>query len=353
MSNDGTTLNHPTTHSGDDAAKLHTNTRTSHAFVTAFLRSLRNPTWQPSGTNLWEQTKNYYPQALDEFARGVRADKPTLPVVLIHGTWLNAYNSWSLLGPQLQKAGHKVFAMNYGRDTSAWAGRPKAIHASAPLREGQKEVAEFIDKVLEHTGAPQVDLVGHSQGVAQARLYLCDSGGANAEDPSKNKVRRVIGLGGSNHGTTMSGVATIAEKLLGKNGRYKLTKKMLGGAAIDQTIGSEFMKHLNRDGDTMPGVDYLMICSRFDQVVTPWRTQQLKAGPGATVKNVLIQTGNIKDFSDHLAILYSPGVLDLVQEALDPGEPGDYRRKNPFVKSTVFPGLGRVWLPRGRSQKRR
>ena len=151
----------------------------------------------------------------------------------------------------------------------------------------------------------------------------------------------------------MSGVATIAEKLLGKNGRYKLTKKMLGGAAIDQTIGSEFMKHLNRDGDTMPGVDYLMICSRFDQVVTPWRTQQLEAGPGATVKNVLIQTGNIKDFSDHLAILYSPGVLDLVQEALDPGEPGDYRRKNPFVKSTVFPGLGRVRLPRGRTQKRR
>ena len=348
MSDNGTTLNHPTTHSGEDAAKLHANVRTSHAFITAFLRSLRNPTWQPAGTNLWEQTKDYYPKALDEWEKGVRTERPTLPVVLIHGTWLNAYNSWSLLAPQLQEAGHKVFAMNYGRDTSAWAGRAKAVHASAPLREGQKDVAEFIDRVLKHTGAPQVDLVGHSQGVAQARLYLSDSGGANADDPAKNKVRRLIGLGGSNHGTTMSGIAPLAEKLMGKNGRLKFTQKVLGGAAVDQTIGSEFMKHLNRNGDTMPGVDYLMICSRFDQVVTPWRTQQLEAGPGATVKNVLIQTGNVKDFSDHLAILYSPGVLDLIQEALDPGDPEAYRRNHPPIKAAVIPGLGRVQLRRRR-----
>ena len=349
MTDNGTTLNHPTTDSGDDAAKLDTTSRTSHAFMMAFLRSLRHPDWEPFGTNLWEQTKDYYPKALDEFERGVRTKRPTLPVVLIHGTWLNAYNTWSLLGPQLQQAGHKVFAVNYGRDSSAWAGRPKAVHGSAPIREGQKEVAEFIDKVLEHTGAPQVDLVGHSQGVAQARLYLSDSGGANAEDTTRNKVRRVIGLGGSNHGTTLSGAVTVGTKLMGKKRLHAFTQKVLGGAAIDQMVGSEFMRHLNRNGDTVPGVDYLMICSRFDQIVTPWRTQQLEAGPGATVKNLLIQTGNIKDFSDHLAILYSPGVLDLVTEALDPGEPGSYRRNNPHIKAAVLPGLGRITLPRRRN----
>lgn len=297
------------------------------SFLPAFIRSLSHPEWLPKGVNKWDEPLN-----------------GRVPVVLLHGTWLNVYNSFSLIAPALEKAGHAVFTRNYGHDSTPLTGRPSGIFATAGLMESQKEVAEFIDEVLERTGASQVDIVGHSQGVAQARLYLSDSGGANPEDPSKNKVRRIIGIGGSNHGTTLSGISSIAAALDKKGLTDNLTLKLLGQAAMDQRIGSEAVKHLNREGDTVPGVEYTMICSRFDQIVTPWRTQELKAGPGATVKNLLVQTGNVKDFSDHLAILYSPRVVDLVLEALHPGE-DDYRKTHPEVSNWVFPWFGEARLP--------
>lgn len=103
------------------------------------------------------------------------------------------------------------------------------------------------------------------------------------------------------------------------------------------------MAHINRDGDTVPGVDYTMICSRYDEVVTPWRTQQMDAGEGAVVRNILVQDeGNGRDFSEHLALLYSPRALDIALEALDHGPEGDYRRRRPTVRGAVVPLWGAV-----------
>lgn len=288
----------------------------------------------PSGVNDWDAPLN-----------------GRVPVVLLHGTWLNVYNSFSLIAPALQQAGHAVFCRNYGHDSAPLTGRPSGVFATAGLRKSQREVAEFIDEVLERTGAKQVDIVGHSQGVAQARLYMSDSGGACVDNPENNKVRRLIGIGGSNHGTTLSGVASIAS-LLDKAGRADpVALKLLGQAALDQRLGSEAVQHLNRMGDTVPGVDYTMICSRFDQIVTPWKSQKLTAGPGATVKNILLQTGNIKDFSDHLAILYSPRVVDLVLEALHDGDE-NYRDTHPEVSSWVVPWFGEARFARRRRERK-
>ena len=297
------------------------------SFLPAFIKSLRHPEWLPEGVNKWDEP-------LDG----------RVPVVLLHGTWLNVYNSFSLIAPALEEAGHAVFTRNYGHDSTPLTGRPPGVFATAGMMESQQEVKAFIDEVLERTGASQVDIVGHSQGVAQARLYLSDSGGSDPQDPSKNKVRRLIGIGGSNHGTTLSGVSSIAAKLDKAGKSDNLTLKLLGQAALDQRIGSEAVQHLNREGDTVPGVEYTMICSRFDQIVTPWRTQELQAGPGATVNNVLVQTGNIKDFSDHLAILYSPRVVDLVLEALHDGDE-NYRDTHPEVSSWVVPWFGEARRP--------
>ncbi len=312
----------------------------SNSFVPAFLKSLRHPDWMPEG--ITPLPRRFTP-------RTTPADPDRVPVVLIHGTWLNAYNTWAWLAPRLAAAGYQVFAFNYGHDTSHLSGRHKAVFGSAPLLEAQKEVAAFIDAVLAYTGARQVDLIGHSQGAAQARLYLTDSGGADPRDPSRNKVRRLIGIGPSNHGTTASGSLTLS-KFFDPLGIFDgVVRRFLGQAALDQRVGSKAMAHINRFGDTVPGVDYTMICSRFDQVVTPWRTQRLKAGPGARVRNVLVQTGNIKDFSDHLSILYSPRVLDLILEALSPN-PEDYRSAHPTVTGGMLPGFGQ--FPRARFRPR-
>lgn len=313
---------------GEDAAQV----RNSFAFFPALIRSHRNPTWMPQGVN--------------DFTTPL--PEGCVPVVLIHGTWLNAYSSFSYLAPRLAEEGYRVFAFNYGRDTSALTGRHKAIYGLKPLLESQLEVAAFIRSVLERTGAKQVDLIGHSQGVAQARLFLTDSGGADAEHPERNIVRKVIGIGGSNHGTTLGGGSSLVQNLARRFGREEKSdanlRKILGQAALDQRAGSPAVAHLNRMGDTMPGIEYLMICSRFDQVVTPWRSQRLTAGPGARVTNVLLQTGNIKDFSDHLAILYSPRVLDLILEELSCD--ATYRDTHPIPRGTVIAGFGQVNRPR-------
>lgn len=299
-------------------------------FLPAFFSSLRHPEWQPEGINRWDEPLN-----------------GRTPVILIHGTWLNIYNSFSMIAPALVDAGHAVFAQNYGRDPRPLTGRPSGVFATAGLLDSQREVATFIDEVLDRTGARQVDLIGHSQGVAQARLYLTDSGGADLRNPANNKVRKIIGIGGSNHGTTLSGLTSIIKRVDRAARSDAPTLKVMGQAALDQRVGSDAVAHLNRRGDTVPGVDYTMICSRFDQVVTPWRSQKLRPGPGATVKNLLVQTGNIKDFSDHLAILYSPRVIDVILRELRTDE-DDHSATRPARGTWVAPGFGEMRLPRRR-----
>jgi triacylglycerol lipase len=303
-------------------------------FLTAFLSSQRHPRRMPAGVNDWETP-------LPDSGPG------SVPVVLVHGTWMNSYCTWSLLAPTLAAAGYRVFAFNYGQDRSCFLGRRPACYGNAALVDAQPEVAAFIDRVLATTGADRVDLIGHSQGVAQARLYLTDSGGAG--DPAAGeppRVRRLIGIAGSNHGTTASGIGTLG-KWMKKKGWYGPTRALLGRAAEDQMVGSEAMAHVNRNGDTVPGVDYTMICSRYDEIVTPWRTQQLTAGQDATVANILVQEhGNRYDFSEHLALLYSPRAVDLVLEALHHGAAGDYRAATPHVRGTVLPLWGGVRKPR-------
>lgn len=66
----------------------------------------------------------------------------------------------------------------------------------------------------------------------------------------------------------------------------------------------------------MPGVHYTVIATRYDEVVTPYRTQFLD---GPDVRNVLLQDLCPVDLSEHVAI----GTVDRVAyhevaNALDP-----------------------------------
>ncbi|OEV22738.1 lipase, partial [Streptomyces nanshensis] len=51
----------------------------------------------------------------------------------------------------------------------------------------------------------QVDIVGHSQGGMMPRYYLKFLGGAP-------KVNALVGIAPSNHGTTLSGLAALADQ---------------------------------------------------------------------------------------------------------------------------------------------
>lgn len=222
------------------------------------------------------------------------------PVVLVHGTFGNSIDNWLVLAPYLVKRGYCVYSLDYGQ----LPGVP-FFNGLGPVDKSAEQLDGFVDKVLASTGAAEADLVGHSQGGMMPRYYLKFLGGAE-------KVNALIGLAPDNHGTTLLGLTKLLPYFPGIEDL--LTTKT--PSLADQVAGSPFLTKLNEGGDTVPGVRYTVIATKYDQVVTPYRTQFLD-GPG--VRNVTVQDLCPVDLSEHVAI----GILDRVAHhevanALDP-----------------------------------
>lgn len=279
-------------------------------FLAGFLYSIVKPDVAPQGANDWDCTPS---------------EEHPNPVVLLHGTWENAYNNFARMSPALKEEGYCIFAPNTGDKDSSGLGHIKALRGTGPIADSAKEIAYYIDAVLERTGAEKVDIVAHSQGSLASRQFMRFEGGANTEDPSLNKVGKIVSLGGSNHGTTLVGIGSLGRAInnLGLN-VLGLVGAIAGPAASDQVIGSDLITGLEAGGDTERGVDYTAIATKYDEVVTPYSTTFLEAGPDATVTNVLLQDGCGLDLSDHLSMSVSPRAIGYVKNALDPvGTPAD------------------------------
>ncbi|MFE4953958.1 esterase/lipase family protein [Streptomyces sp. NPDC056653] len=222
------------------------------------------------------------------------------PVVLVHGTFGNSVDNWLVLAPYLVGRGYCVYSLDYGQ----LPGVP-FFNGLGPIDESAGQLDTFVDKVLAATGASKADIVGHSQGGMMPNYYLKFLGGAA-------KVNALIGLAPSNHGTTLLGLTNLLPYFPGAE---DLLNAHTPGLA-DQMAGSPFITKLNAGGDTVPGVRYTVIATRYDEVVTPYRTQYLD---GPNVRNVLLQDLCPVDLSEHVAI----GTVDLiayheVANALDP-----------------------------------
>ncbi|KOV56994.1 hypothetical protein ADK64_40745 [Streptomyces sp. MMG1121] len=237
--------------------------------------------------------------------------KPTAahpyPVVLVHGTFENAYDNWSGLAPVLKNAGYCVFALNYGET------KPHALmKAVGPVPDSARQLAAYVDTVRAATGAAKVDLVGHSQGGGlMPQWYLRFDGGAK-------KVHQLVGINPSSHGTTLFGLVHVADAVLDVAGHAGKPLGLDSPAAKDQTIGSPVLQQLYAKGDTEPGVTYTNIITKTDEVVTPYNNQYLTAGPGSTVHNILLQNVCPLDLSGHLGSSWDPDVYQLVLNALAP-----------------------------------
>jgi triacylglycerol esterase/lipase EstA (alpha/beta hydrolase family) len=222
------------------------------------------------------------------------------PVVLVHGTLGNSVDNWLALAPYLVRRGYCVFSLDYGQ----LPGVP-FFHGLGPIDKSAEQLDTYVDKVLAATGASEVDLVGHSQGGMMPRHYLKFLGGAD-------KVNALIGLAPDNHGTTLNGLTKLLPYFPGAE---DLLSAATPGLA-DQIAGSAFLSKLNAGGDTVSGVRYTVIATRYDEVVTPYRSQYL-VGPG--VQNVLLQTLCAVDLSEHVAIgLFDRIAYHEVTNALDP-----------------------------------
>jgi triacylglycerol esterase/lipase EstA (alpha/beta hydrolase family) len=218
-------------------------------------------------------------------------------VVLVHGTFANGSVNWIADAPVLAARGYCVFALTYG----AMPNVP-VLRAIAPVDSSAAQLSTFVAGVLAATGTSQVDIVGHSQGGMMPRYYLKFLGGAS-------KVHTLVGLAPSNHGTTLGGLAVLASAFPG-------AMDLLNAgcpACADQVVGSPLLTRLNSGGDTLSGVSYTVISTRYDEVVTPYQSQFLSGGHNVTVQNLCAA-----DISDHAAMAFDPVVLHEVENALDP-----------------------------------
>ncbi|WEO98323.1 alpha/beta fold hydrolase [Streptomyces sp. FXJ1.172] len=235
----------------------------------------------------------------NDFSCKPSADHPR-PVVLVHGTLGNSVDNWLSLAPYLEARGYCVFSLDYGQLT----GVP-LFYGLGPIDKSAEQLSAFVDKVLTATGAAKADLVGHSQGGMMPRYYLKFLGGAA-------KVNALVGLAPDNHGATLSGLTNLLPYFPGAGDLIKATTPGLA----DQMPGSDFLTKLNAGGDTVPGVHYTVISTKYDEVATPWQSQYLS---GSDVHNVLLQDLCPLDLTEHVAIgLFDRIAFHEVANALDP-----------------------------------
>ncbi|MER6391990.1 alpha/beta fold hydrolase [Streptomyces sp. NPDC001523] len=227
------------------------------------------------------------------------------PVVLVHGTLGNSVDNWLGFAPYLVNRGYCVYSLDYGQ----LPGVP-FFHGLGPIEKSAAQLDAFVDRVLAATGAAKTDIVGHSQGGMMPRHYLKFLGGAA-------KVDALVGLAPDNHGTTLSGLTRLLPYFPGAE---DLISASTPGLA-DQIAGSAFITRLNEGGDTVPGVKYTVIATRYDEVVTPYRSAFLD---GPNVRNVVLQDLCALDLSEHVTI----GLTDRIawHEALNALDPAHAER---------------------------
>ncbi|CPU53429.1 Putative triacylglycerol lipase precursor [Mycobacteroides abscessus] len=242
--------------------------------------------------------------------------------------------------PALAAAGIQAFTYDYGR--IPWLPinlvEPYDAGGEVPVQQSTQRLSEEITRVLNVTGAPQVNLVGASQGGLVIKNYLAQASG--------DSVANVVDINATNHGTTLGGIAKLidpaivdeafapihtvitsatqsAKDLLGHAGPLQVLQSpvalvgsaahvavdvaqaavrvvvtviqrvvrvglslAMGPAGVQQAVGSDFLNRLNKTPDTRPGVNYLVLGSKNDTTATPYESTFLKAGPGSAVFNV-------------------------------------------------------------------
>jgi triacylglycerol lipase len=223
------------------------------------------------------------------------------PVVLVHGTFGNQSTNWQTYGPLLKNNGYCVFALTYGALPGPYP--ISALGGFGSMRTSAGQLRDFVDRVRTATGAGKVDLVGHSQGTLMPDYYLKYLGGAS-------KVRSYISLASLWHGTEII-PASIA-KALGIDPSVIPVCVACG----EFNPSSTFMKQIRAGGAAVPGVHYVNIVTKYDELVRPY-TSGIE--PGMT--NIVLQDKCRLDYTEHFEIAADRNATQYVLNALDPAHP--------------------------------
>ncbi len=232
------------------------------------------------------------------------------PVVLVHGLLANQTVNWNTMSPLLANDGYCVFALTYGTK----AGVEFPFYQPGGLKrmeESARQLSEFIDEVLAATGARKVDIVGHSEGSLMPNYYVKYLDGAA-------KVDDYVGLTTIWNGTEFFGTATLA--ILANQYGLGADAANLVAQFCDSCTqflrGSNFMQKMRAGGVPHPAVDYTNIVTRYDELVQPYTSGLMEAGPNVT--NHTLQEHCELDLTEHMGVAADPIAGILILNALNP-----------------------------------
>lgn len=230
------------------------------------------------------------------------------PVVIVHGTTSNLGAAGAMIAPTLANAGYCVYGFNYGQALLTFGH----IYGLGEIAHSAQTMSDFVNKVLAATGAAKVDVIGGSQGGMLPNYYIKRLGGAA-------KVHTMIGLGPTNHGTTMQGLVNIG-RTLHVLGLVNDVYAFVGAPAyIEQEDGSDFQNALFADGDTVPGVHYVTIVTTHDTTVTPLTNAFLHGGDST---NIVLQDLCPDDPVSHSGMSFDGPIMQIILNVLGPDSPG-------------------------------
>ncbi|KAF9128166.1 hypothetical protein BGW39_005298 [Mortierella sp. 14UC] len=185
------------------------------------------------------------------------SDRHPNPLILVHQTMQVLLTNWFYMGPCFVAEGYCVFALTYGQN-------PKIplLYGVNRMETSAQELAVFVDMVLNATGASKMDMLGHSQGSVMPRYWIKHLGGAT-------KISKFAGIGSVQYGSTLAGIVPFAKAI----GLFDPIKKIIDPlceACYQFALNSTFLNDLNAGGDTFPGIEYLLVASKTDEMVTPY-----------------------------------------------------------------------------------
>jgi triacylglycerol lipase len=228
------------------------------------------------------------------------------PVVLVHGTAGNRSTNWQTYGPLLKNNGYCVFALTYG--VAPGTSYPvSALGGMTSMRTSSVEFGAFVDRVLAATGATKIDVVGHSQGTMMPNYYAKFLGGAD-------KIGSYVSLSPLWHGTGLGDVEPLLRLAVGD--AMPAYDVPFCAACGEMSASSPFIAQMRAGGVAVPGIRYVNIMTRYDELVLPYTS-----GREAGMTNIVVQDRCALDFAEHFQIAADRNASVLVLNALDPAHP--------------------------------
>ncbi len=225
-------------------------------------------------------------------------DRSHEPVLLLSATTVNTQQDF---GYTLEKS---LTASGFAWCTSDMPGPVLNSNMDDIQIRGQY-VTYAIRQVYALAGQP-IAVMGHSQGGMVMRWSL------RFWPDTRAMVADVIGIAGSNHGSTSISAQCAAG---------------CAAAFRQQAAGAAFESALNSDQETFAGIAYTEISSDTDEIETPNGVDGVSSvnGPGE-IANVAIQQICPGDAHEHLTLAGDPVVWALADDALTHPGPADPAR---------------------------